>query len=248
MSVRRLDLAEAVSAHVADGDCVWLGNFGTQLFAVGRQLIEQGRRDLHVVIGSGGLLLDQLIDAGVVAEATFSHCWSPVGPHSTRAFRAAWEQNSHIRFHELSLATLDAALGAAAAGVPFAAVALAPDSDYLGFSPDDLAQIESPFGSATVVRALRPDVAFAHALCADAWGNAALGAPAGEAPSAIAAAQRTVVVAEELCDTAAVAAAGITVPGVLVDAVVEFPGAAHPDGVAGRYPRDVDAYERYAVR
>ena len=80
-----MQLEDAVAATVADGDCVWLGNFGAQLFAVGAELIRQGRRDLHVVIGSGGLLLDQLLAAGVCAEVTFTHCWSPVGPRPTRA-------------------------------------------------------------------------------------------------------------------------------------------------------------------
>jgi glutaconate CoA-transferase subunit A len=239
-----MQLEDAVAATVADGDCVWLGNFGAQLFAVGAELIRQGRRDLHLVIGSGGLLLDRLLAAGVASEVTFTHCWSPVGPRPTRAFRAAWEGERSVRFHELSLGTLVAALEAGAAGVPFAPVPLDPGTGYLDWTPMMLGRVESPFGAATVVRALRPDVAFVHGLRADAAGNVAIGAPAGEAPAAVAAARRTVAVVERVGGDAG--PAGPTLPAVLVDHLVEHPGAVAPDGVAGHYERDVAAYEEYA--
>jgi glutaconate CoA-transferase subunit A len=237
-------LEGAVAATVADGACVWLGNFGAQLFAVGAELIRQGRRDLHVVIGSGGLLLDQLLAAGVAAEVTFTHCWSPVGPRPTRAFRAAWEEERGVRFHELSLGALTAGLEAGAAGVPFAPVSLEPGTGYLDWTPSLLAKVESPFGEATVVRALRPDVAFVHGVRADAAGNVEIGAPAGEAPAAVAAAQRTVAVVEQVGGGAS--PGGPVLPAVLVDLLVEHPGAVAPDGVAGLYERDVAAYEEYA--
>jgi glutaconate CoA-transferase subunit A len=227
------DLAAAVEEHVADGDCVWIGNFGAQLFAVGDELIRQGRRDLHVVIASGGILLDRLLAAGVVGEATFSHCWSPVGPRPTPHFRRAWQEGSDVRWNELSLGTLTAALGAAAAGVPFAPVALSAETHYRAL----LAEVDSPFGRATVVRAIAPDVAFVHADSADRSGNAAIGAPAGDALVAAQAACRTVVVCEELLDRTTPA-----IPAAFVDAVVVHPGAVAPDGVAGRYRRDVAAY------
>ncbi len=242
MTTPQLELADAVEELVSDGDCVWIGNFGAQLFAVGHELVRQGRRDLHVVIGSGGLLLDQLIGAGVVSEATFAHCWSPVGPRPTPNFRRAWQDGSAIRWHELSLGMLCAALGAAAAGVPFAPVAVSPDTGYSSWSPDRVAEVDSPFGKATVVRALAPDVSFVHALRVGLSGDAEIGAPAGEAPAAARAATSTVVVAEEIV---AGVGSGVSLPGMLVDAIVHAPGAVAPDGVAGRYARDVAAYLAY---
>ncbi len=61
-------LEAAVEQHVADGACVWIGNFGCQLFAVGRELARQRRRELHLVVASGGLLLDDLLAAGVAGD------------------------------------------------------------------------------------------------------------------------------------------------------------------------------------
>lgn len=69
-----------------------------------------------------------------------------------------------------------------------------------------------------------------------------IGAPSGDAVPAVGAAGRTVVVAEELAEGVV---EGAAIPGVLVDAVVECAGAVAPDGVAGRYPRDVAAYLAY---
>lgn len=240
MSASRLSLPDAVERYVADGDCVWLGNFGAQLFAVGRELIRQGRRDLHVVIASGGLLLDSLLAAGVLAEVTFSHCWSPVGPRPTPSFRRAWEAGApQVRWHELSFGMIVAALSAGAAGVPFAPVSISPDVGYHDWSRECLATVGSPFGEATVVRALSPDAAFVHADRAGARGDAALRAPLGEALEAVQAARHTVVVAEQLV---AGAPAGAQIPGVLVDAVVRCSGAVAPDGAPGRYERDVETY------
>ncbi|MFI7673583.1 CoA-transferase [Actinophytocola sp. NPDC049390] len=240
MTTLATSVATAV-ATVSPGDTVWLGNFGTQLFAVGEELVRQEVRGLHVVLASGGLLLDRLIGAGVVAEVTFAHCWNAVGPAPTWHFRRAWQERADIRWHELPMGVLAAALGAAARGLPFAPVHVHPDT---GYATDDwsggmLAAVTTSFGVATVVRALPVDVAFVHVDRADPNGDSVFSAPPGEAVAAAQAARRVVVVAEELGLPEGVRA---DLPGLLVDTVVVAPGAAAPDGVPGRYPRDVAAY------
>ncbi|GAB3434786.1 CoA-transferase [Actinophytocola sediminis] len=237
------DLPSAV-ASVRSGDTVWLGNFGAQLFAVGEELVRSGVRDLHVVVASGGLLLDRLIGAGIVAEVTFAHCWSAVGPAPAWRFRRAWQEGAAIRWHELPMGVLAAALGAAAHGVPFAPVTVHQDTGFLadGWSAGMLATVDTPFGAATVVRALPVDVAFVHAALAGADGDCSFGEPSGEALAAAGAARRVVVVAERIGSPAEVRASGVDLLGLLVDTVVELPGAVAPDGVPGHYPRDVAAY------
>jgi glutaconate CoA-transferase subunit A len=138
------------------------------------------------------------------------------------------------------MGVLSAALGAAAHGVPFAPVRVHPDTGYRDWSGGMLAEVDSPFGPATVVRALPLDIAFVHASVADTDGNCAIGAPVGEALTAAQAARRVVVVAEEIG-----AIREIDLLGLLVDTIVVAPGAVAPDGVPGRYPRDVAAYQAY---
>jgi glutaconate CoA-transferase, subunit A len=245
-----LSLPEAVARYVPDGARVYLGNFGAQLFCAGHELIRQGRRDLDVVVSSGGLLLDQLFGAGLVRTATFSHCWSPVGPAAAWNFRRLAESGAAAgRLHELPLGWLNAALAAGAQQLPFMPV---PDLPGTGYVTEDwpggrTQVIETPFGSARVISAEVPDIAFVHADLADAGGNAAIRGPLGETVLAAQAARATVVVAEQVVPTAEVLAAGVTLPGLVVDAVVERPGAVGPDGAVGRYDRDVAAYRHYSA-
>lgn len=240
-------MAEAVGDHVADGTLVYIGNFGAQLFAVAHELIRQRRERLHVVASSGGILVDQLIGAGSTSVVTVSHCWSPVGPAPTWNFRRAMEDGTPaIELHELSLATLNAALTAGAWQMPFLPTVDLADTGYVseGWTGGMLALVDTPFGSSIVVQALEPDVAFIHADRCDHDGNAAVAGPVGEVTVAAQAARSVVIVAEALVD--AVPPSEVTVPGVIVDTVVEEPYALHPDGAAGRYERDVGAYQEYA--
>ncbi|MFI5610004.1 CoA transferase subunit A [Amycolatopsis sp. NPDC051903] len=242
-------LADAVRTHVRPGTRVYLGNFGAQLFSVGHELIRQGLHDLDAVIASGGLLLDQLLGARVLRSATFGHCWSPVGPAPAWNFRRLAESGAGtVELHELSLGLFSSALTAGAHGVPFLPVAGLPGTGYADedWTGGRLATVDSPFGSTTVVRAERPDVAFVHVDVVDEQGNGHLRGPLGEVPLAAQAAERVVLVAEEVVPGEQVRALGVTIPGLLVDAVVHLPGAVAPDGTAGRYDRDVAAYERYA--
>ena len=245
-----MSLTEAVRLHVRPGRSIYIGNFGAQLYCVGHEIIRQRLRDLDAVIASGGLLLDQLIGAGVLRSASFGHCWSPVGPSPAWNFRRQAEGGyPGLAISEMSLGMMTAALTAGAWGVPFMPV---PALVGTGFLDEDWTRghidaVASRFGEATVVEALSPDIAFIHADLVDPDGNAVIRGPLGEVLVAAQAATTVVVVAEELASREAVREAGISVPGLLVSSVVVQPGALHPDGAIGRYARDVEAYQRYVA-
>lgn len=246
-----IGLAEAVRAHVRPGVSVYLGNFGAQLFSVGHEMIRQRVSDVDILMASGGLLLDQLIGAGVPRSATFAHCWSPVGPTPAWNFRRAAESGDvGIELHEVTLGLFNAALLAGAHGVPFMPVRDLPGTGYTedGWTAGMLSTADCVFGCTPVVRALSPDVAFVHVDMADEDGNAHIRGPLGEVQIAAQAAATVVLVAEELASGPAVRAAGVSIPGVLVGAVVHQPGALAPDGAIGRYERDTEAYQRYSER
>jgi glutaconate CoA-transferase subunit A len=244
-------LAEAVGAHAAPGTTVYLGNFGAQLFCVGHEMIRQGVRGLDAVIASGGLLMDQLLGAGVLASVSYGHCWSPVGPSPAWNFRRAAERgDTSVRLHEMSLGMLTAALTAGAWGVPFMPVPSLAGTGYLteDWPRGRRARVATPYGESDVVAAIAPDVAFVHADLADADGNASIRGPLGEVLVAAQAARTVVVIAEETVAAERVRAAGVSIPGMLVSAVVEQPGAVRPDGAIGRYDRDVAGYADYVAR
>lgn len=239
---------EDVIAGVADGSTVYLGNFGAQLFAVGHELIRQAKRDLHLIAPSGGILVDELIAAGVSSVITISHCWNPIGPAGTPHFRAGVE-NGSLELRELSFGSLGSALAAAAAGFAFMPTTDLGRTGYLteDRAPGMLYRMETPFGDEVVVRALRPDVAFVHVDRASASGWAWIEQPRADLLVAAQAARQTVVVAEELCDEPDGRTRPADVPALLVSAVIHCPGAVTPDGASGRYPRDIALYQDYVA-
>lgn len=242
-----LDIADAVAEYVHDGSSVYIGNFGAHLYGVAHEIIRQQKRDLHIIAGSGGLMLDRLIGAGAVAKATFAHCWSAIGPAPAWNFRRFAESGENpVELHEVSLGILNAALQAGAWGVPFAPVEIPADTGYRAenWTGGMLAEVSTPFGDAPVVRALRPEIAFIHTDWADIHGNAVIDGPYGEVVTAALAAQQTVVVSEQIVDPAtAIGEAGI--PGVLVSAIVNAPRSVWPDGTSHGYPRDIGAIKEY---
>lgn len=240
MSLNKLD---DVVASVPDGSSVYLGNFGAQLFAVGHELIRQGKRDLRLIVASGGILLDQLIGAGVTRAVTISHCWNPVGPNATPHFQG-FAQEGRLQVRELTIATLCAALWAAGQGLPFATTTDLSNTDYVDVTRSGglVSIVNCEFGSATVVRAVSPDVAFIHVDRATPDGYGWLKQPGADVLLAAMASARTVLVCEEVASGSGPA----TIPGLLVSDVVECRGAVRPDGAAGRYGRDIGAYLAYA--
>jgi glutaconate CoA-transferase subunit A len=102
--------------------------------------------------------------------------------------------------------------------------------------------IDSPYGEGTVyaVPPLKPDVTIIHAQRADAHGDTQVWGLLGCQKEAAFAAERVVVVVEELVDEAVIRADPnrTIIPGLIVDAVVVEPWGAHPSYVQGAYDRD----------
>ncbi|HYY07064.1 MAG TPA: CoA-transferase, partial [Actinomycetota bacterium] len=95
-----------------------------------------------------------------------------------------------------------------------------------------------------VVPPLRPDVTIVHAQRADAEGNTQIWGLLGCQKEAAFAADRVIVVVEEVVDDDVIRRDPnrTVIPGVVVDAVVEEPFACHPSFAQGYYDRDNDFY------
>ncbi|HUY61882.1 MAG TPA: CoA-transferase, partial [Candidatus Dormibacteraeota bacterium] len=155
-----------------------------------------------------------------------------------------------VRLLEYGEAAITHGLYAGAAGLPF--IPLPPGveaSDVPGVNPDAYRTVRDPFGERMVlaVAPLRPDLAFVHALEADAAGNAVFGGAAFTDRLMALAARRVVVQVERVVPGERIAAhpAGTTIPGFLVQAVVEAPGGCHPTAAHGAYPADEDHLREY---
>jgi len=244
-----VSMAEAVERFVSDGDKVAIGLSLENLipFAAGHEIVRQGKKDLTLVGPISDILFDQIIGAGG-AQAVMAAWVGNVSTGIGYNFRRAVEEG-RVAMIDYSNHALNLALGAAADGLPCAMTLSLLGTDILAGN-DQLKVIACPFTGQrlTAVRALHPDVAIIHVQKADAEGNAHLWGPYGVAVEGAKAAQRVIVVCEELATPEEIRADPnrCLVPGFLVSAVVVEPWGAHPSAVQGYYGHDDAFYLDYA--
>jgi len=234
---------DAVAELVRDGDTVAIEGFTHLIsFAAGHEIIRQGRRDLTLTRMTPDLIYDQMIAAGVARKLIFSWLGNP-GVGGLNAIRRRIEDAdpAPLEVEEYSHFGMVARYTAGAANLPFFPLRSYFETDLPTANPL-IRPIESPYGDGVVyaVPPLRPDVTIVHAQRADAAGNTQVWGLLGCQKEAAFAAERVIVVVEELVDEAVVRADPnrTIIPGLVVDAVVVEPFGAHPSYVQGAYDRD----------
>lgn len=240
-------MREAVADLVHDGDVVAIEGFTAFIcFAAAHEIIRQRKQDLVLCRLTPDLIYDQMIAAGVARKLVFSYLGNP-GVGSLHAIRRAIEKAipRPLEIEEYSHFGMVGRYLAGASKLPFF-----PLRSYLGSDMpavnDRIQFVESPYGdgSIAVVPPLNPDVAFIHAQRADAQGNTHLWGLLGTQKEAAFAADRVIVVVEEIVDESVIRRDPnrTLIPGLIVDAVVLEPFGAHPSYVQGYYDRDNDFY------
>jgi glutaconate CoA-transferase subunit A len=130
---------------------------------------------------------------------------------------------------------------AGAANLPFFPIRSYAESDLPKANPR-IVPVDSPYGGETLyaVPPLNPDVAIVHAQRADATGDTQIWGVLGCQKEAAFAADRVIVVVEELVDESVIRRDPnrTVVPGMIVDAVVVEPKGCHPSYAQGYYDRD----------
>jgi len=236
-------MKEAVDEFVADGDVVAIEGFTAFIgFAAAHEIVRQGKKDLTLCRLTPDLIYDQMVAAGVAAKLVFSYLGNP-GVGSLHCIRRAVEKGipRAIEIEEYSHFGMVGRYLAGASNLPFF-----PLRSYVG---SDLPQVneriqfvDSPYGDGpiAVVPPLRPDVSIIHAQRADVNGNTHLWGLLGVQKEAAFAAQKVVVVVEQIVDENVIRRDPnrTLIPGLIVDAVVEEPYGAHPSYVQGYYDRD----------
>lgn len=244
----RLDqLAELVP----DGSTVGLGGawLSNHPMAAVRQLVRDGARDLHVAETMGSVDIDLLVGAGALRHLTFSMVSLEIFGLAPNFRRAV--ETQELTITEMTGCALNTAIDAAARNVPFLPLAPLGSSEVPARQRGMYAEIRDPFTGVEVlaIRALRPDVAIVHALRADRAGNAQSDGPLAIDPELCRAAGRVVVTCEEIVSRELVESAPhmTTIPGFLVDAVIEAPFGAHPTSHVPRYGFDAWEVRDYAT-
>ena len=247
-------MRDAIAELVRDGDTVAIEGFTHLIgFAAGHEIIRQRRRDLTLARLTPDLIYDQMIAAGVARKLIFSWLGNP-GVGGLGAIRRRTEASTsapagagraggcpRLELEEYSHFGMVGRYTAGAANLPFYPLRSYFETDLPKANPL-IREIESPYGDGKVyaVPPLKPDVTIVHAQRADAAGNTQVWGLLGCQKEAAFAADRVIVVVEELVDEAVVRADPnrTIIPGLIVDAVVVEPFGAHPSYVQGAYDRD----------
>jgi len=236
-------MRDAVAELVRDGDTVAIEGFTHLIcFAAGHEIIRQGRRDLTLCRMTPDVIYDQMIGAGVASKLVFSWLGNP-GVGSLHAIRRRIEKSDPepLVIEEYSHFGMVCRYVAGASNLPFFPIRSYYETDIPKVN-DRIRPMQSPYGDdeVYVVPPLKPDVAIIHAQRADDNGDAEIWGLLGCQKEAAFAAERVIVVVEELVEESVIRADPnrTLIPGLIVDAVVEEPFACHPSYSQGYYDRD----------
>jgi glutaconate CoA-transferase subunit A len=220
-------LTEAVAA-IPDGASVALGRPGAM--ALVREVVRQGKRDLHLIgVPTGGLAIELLIARGAARSLETSGV--DLGEHGfAPAFTRAVERGA-LDLRDSTCPALLSGIQAGAAGVSFAPVPGLIGTDVQCRRPD-FTIVDDPYrpGQRVVlVPAIVPQFALLHGRRADAEGNVVLGIEYDDRLVARAAA-RVIVSVERVDSTICthLAADEQLLPAAYVDHLVLAPADSRP--------------------
>jgi glutaconate CoA-transferase subunit A len=235
-------MRDAIAELVRDGDTVAIEGFTHLIsFAAGHEIIRQRRRELVLARLTPDVIYDQMVAAGVARKLVFSWLGNP-GVGGLNAIRRVAEGEAPtLELEEYSHFGMVARYTAGASNLPFFPLRSYFETDLPRANPL-IRPIESPYGDGVVyaVPPLKPDVTIVHAQRASEGGDTQVWGLLGCQKEAAFAAERVIVVVEELVPEEVIRADPnrTIIPGLIVDAVVVEPWGAHPSYVQGAYDRD----------
>lgn len=239
---------EAVRRFVPDGAVVGVGgtNHARTPMALLIEVLRQGRTGLTMVrplscFEAELMLATGMADRVMTSWVGIGHGWglAPVLRALVESGRPVFEEWSHLG--------IGLRYKAGAMGVPYL-----PTMSMLGSDIDTklgLAKVTCPYTGQLLnaIPSLNPDVALLHVQRADRLGNAQIdGYHLMDVDLALAA-QRVVITAEEIVETAEIRLdpARTAIPAFAVDAVVHQPMGAYPHECYGHYEADIDQFSTY---
>ncbi|HBF84839.1 MAG TPA: 3-oxoadipate--succinyl-CoA transferase subunit A [Streptomyces sp.] len=251
-----MSMRKAVASFVHDGATVSLEGF-THLIptAAGHEIIRQGRRDLTVVRMTADIVVDQMIAAGCVSRLVSSFVGnSSAGSLGELRRRIERADPEPLAFEEYSHYGMVCRYLAGSQRLPFYPLRSYGGSDLPGVNAG-LRKVTSPYPGPDggpeqiyVVPPVNPDVTIVHAQRADRRGNTQLWGLTGVQAEAVYAADKAIVVVEEVVADEVVRSDPnrTLIPAHAVDAVVVCPRGAHPSFAQGYYDRDNAFYRAWS--
>ncbi|TXT39677.1 MAG: glutaconate CoA-transferase subunit A [Comamonadaceae bacterium] len=222
---------------------------GSDAIAFGRELLRQGRKNLHGIFHCNSQQLNLLAAAGVLSKAECGFTGLE-GFGFANGLRRAVE-SGQLALEDYSNLSMALRFLAGALNLPFMPATVNIGSDIAhrsAFAPntypatDKIPPISDPFSGRTLgaLSPLKPDLAAIHVTLADVQGNAIMLGTEWSRFELSRAAQKVVLVADHIVDTDCMRQYPnlVRIPGIIVEAVVWWPYAAWPQASPGVH--DVD--------
>jgi glutaconate CoA-transferase subunit A len=264
---------EAVRRFVRDGDMVTLGGFTVSRnpMTLAREIIRQGKKDLHLAVHSHGQAMDLLVGAGCVKRIEIAYGGTGRFAPTCICFRRA-AQRGTLQVEDYSNFQMSLRFLAGAMNLPFIPCRSGLASDILekwGFSPElrgedrpssklaskKAALTANPFSAegeqVVLLPALTPDVALVHAQYVGDDGTVRIKGLNFLDLEQARSASRVIVSCEEIVPSSFLRQDPDqnSLPPFLVDAVVHAPFGAHPTACHYFYdydPRHLNMYRQEA--
>jgi glutaconate CoA-transferase, subunit A len=234
-----VSLAQAVSL-IRNGDIVAVGGnlSAREPMAIIREIIRQGKKNLHTVGGAHGIDIDLMCAGGVIGLVQHSFIGFEADFGLAPNYRRSVESGV-VKVKETDCVAVLMQLRASAFGVPFMPTPPVAGTDILKFNPE-FKQMACPFTGEEVslLPALRPNVAVIHAHLADEEGNVKLYPPYFADPLLVEASDKVIISVEKIIARESMKKIGSTIPHYEVTAIVELPLGAHPTSCYPDYSYD----------
>lgn len=247
-----LSLSEAVRRYTHDGIQYASGAalpVGSDAIVFGRELLRQGRKNLHAIFHCNTQQLNLLAGAAAVDKAECGFSGLEVFGFANGLRRAV--ESGQTALEDYSNLAMAARLLGGAMNWPFVPATVNIGSDIQersAFAPDDypatrkIPSVTDPFSGRQIgaFSPLKPDVAAIHVSLADPLGNAIMLGTEWSRFELSRAAKKVILVADAIVDTACMRQYPnlVRIPDIIVEAVVYWPFAAWPQSSPGLY--DVD--------
>jgi len=244
MTDKRMELGQAVSRFVRNGDLLAMGGFGHVRVSMAAiyEMIRQKKRNITLSGKTATHDCDLLLSSGVVGSIevaySFGHELRGLSPASRRMV----EQGRVQVLGEVSNAGVQWRFKAAAMGLPFLPARVMLGSET--FTKSSSLVAKDPFSGKKVllVPACYPDVSFVHVHRCDRFGNSQIDGVSIMDWDLARAARRLVVTTEKVVDDDVIRnePSKTMIPFYCVDAVVEVPYGSHPANMPFLYYSDED--------
>lgn len=253
MANKLVDIRTAAES-IQDGNIVGFGGFGVtrSAIAMAHELIRVGRKDLTASVQIAGLEVELLAGAGALKKIIYSAgSLDRFGLLSTMN-RLIYDEK--IETEEYSGLSMLLRYWAGAIGVSYAPCNSLLGTDVLKFLlekyPDNVKVANCPFTGEkqVLLRALKPDVAIVGVNYCDEEGSAVIFGPTWDNKEMLHASKRVIVVTEKIVSKEYLSRQPelTTIPGAIVDMVVEVPFFAYPTALFRNYDYDAAHLAMYA--